>query len=103
MNSKMFIVYILTNFKNSVLYVGMSGKGEGRIISHKKGLSDGFTKKYHVNKLVYFEEYQYVNDAIKREKQLKNWHHDWKINLVKSVNPEFNDLMELEDPETSSG
>ncbi len=99
----MFIVYILTNFKNSVLYVGMSGKGEGRIISHKKGLSDGFTKKYHVNKLVYFEEYQYVNDAIKREKQLKNWHHDWKINLVKSVNPEFNDLMELEDPETSSG
>jgi putative endonuclease len=103
MNSKMFIDYILTNFKNSVLYVGMSGKGEGRIISHKKGLSDGFTKKYHVNKLVYFEEYQYVNDAIKREKQLKNWHHDWKINLVKSVNPEFNDLMELEDPETSSG
>jgi len=99
----MFIDYILTNFKNSVLYVGMSGKGEGRIISHKKGLSDGFTKKYHVNKLVYFEEYQYVNDAIKREKQLKNWHHDWKINLVKSVNPEFNDLMELEDPETSSG
>jgi putative endonuclease len=67
------------------------------------GINHGFTKKYKVNKLVYFEEHQYVLNAIAREKQLKNWHHDWKINLIKSINPEFKDLMRLEDPETSSG
>lgn len=72
------------------------------MMSHKLGLSEGFTKKYHVTKLVYFEEYKYVNDAIAREKQLKNWHRPWKVNLVKSVNPKFEDLGELEDSETSS-
>lgn len=81
----------------------MSGVGEGRILSHQLGSNNGFTKKYKVNKLVYFEEYKYVYDAIKREKQLKNWHHDWKVNLIKSVNPDFKDLMKVEDPETSSG
>lgn len=102
MESLKFIVYILTNFNNNVFYVGMSGVGEGRIISHKLGFNNGFTKKYHVNKLVYFEEYQYALDAIVREKRLKNWHHDWKVNLVKSVNPEFVDLMKLEDAEINS-
>jgi putative endonuclease len=81
----------------------MSGIGKGRIISHKLGFNDSFTKKYRVNKLVYFEEYDYIYDAIAREKQLKNWHREWKFNLIKGINPTFNDLMKLEDPETSSG
>ena len=61
---------------------------------------DGFSKKYKLNKLVYFEEFSDVRDALEREKQLKNWHRPWKINLIKSINPNFDDL--LEDAETSS-
>ncbi len=53
---------------------------------------DGFTKKYKVKKLVYVEEYNDINEAIAREKQLKNWHRDWKINLIKKVNPNFEDM-----------
>ncbi len=65
---------------------------------HKHELMDGFTKKYQLKKLVYFEECSVAIDAIAREKQLKNWHRDWKINLIKSVNPNLEDL----DAETSS-
>ena len=61
---------------------------------HKHGLIDGFSKRYNLKKLVYYEEFEYVNDALKREKQLKNWHRDWKINLVKRLNPEMVDLAE---------
>lgn len=66
---------------------------------HRHELVAGFTKKYKVKKLVYFEEYNRAIEAIAREKQLKNWHRNWKINLVKQSNPNFKDL----DPETSSG
>ena len=63
-----------------------------RIFEHKNKLYEGFTKKYNVCKLVYFEIYNDINEAIKREKQLKNWHRDWKINLIKKTNDGFRDL-----------
>ena len=65
-----------------------------RIYQHKNGLIDGFTKRYKLTKLVYYEEFDNVYSAIRREKQLKNWHRDWKINLIKQNNPNFKDLAE---------
>lgn len=62
---------------------------------HKEGLVEGFSHKYYLKYLVYFEEYNSIIEAITREKQLKNWHRQWKINLIKSKNPNFNDLSKL--------
>ena len=87
-----YYVYIITNKKNGNLYIGMSNDLERRIFEHKKKLIAGFTKKYGLNKLVYFEQYQYVNDAILREKRLKKWKRQWKINLIEEENPNWNDL-----------
>jgi len=87
-----YYIYILTNKFNTVFYIGVTNNIAKRFFEHKTGLIEGFTKKYRVKKLVYLEEYNDINEAIKREKQLKNWHRDWKINLIKKVNPEFNDL-----------
>jgi len=64
------------------------------MFEHKNKLVDGFTKRYNLNKLVYVEETSDVNSALEREKQLKNWHREWKINLIKQVNPEWRDLSE---------
>ncbi len=70
-----------------------------RIFEHKKGLVEGFTKKYNVNRLVYYEVHPNVKEAIKREKQLKNWHREWKINLIESINKDWKDLYpEIADP-----
>ena len=63
-----------------------------RMYQHKNGLIDGFTKKYKLTKLVYYEEFDSAYFAIRKEKQLKNWHRDWKINLIKKNNPDFKDL-----------
>jgi putative endonuclease len=87
-----YYVYILTNAYNTVFYIGVTNNITKRFFEHKTGLIKGFTKKYRVKKLVYLEEYNNINEAIKREKQLKNWHREWKINLIKKVNPEPNDL-----------
>ncbi len=87
-----YYIYILTNFKRTVFYIGVTNNLTRRIYEHKIGLVEGFTKKYMLKYLIYFEDYSNVNDAIKREKQLKNWHRDWKINLIKSVNPSLEDL-----------
>lgn len=91
--NKQFYVYILTNFHNSVLYIGVTNDLNRRIEEHKEGAIEGFTKKYRLNKLIYFEEYPQIFDAIAREKQLKNWHREWKVNLIKSTNLQFNDLL----------
>lgn len=91
-NYYQFYVYILTNKKNGTLYIGMTNDLERRLFEHKNKLIDGFTKKYGLDKLVYFEQFQYVNDAIKREKQLKNWNRQWKIDLLESENKNRNDL-----------
>ena len=77
---------------SGTLYVGVTGDLDKRVCEHKIDLIDGFTKKYQCHKLVYFEEYGDVDQAIEREKQLKNWHRKWKINLIKSINPDMKDL-----------
>jgi len=90
---KDYYVYILTN-KSKTLYIGITNNLERRIYEHKHKLKDGFTKKYNLTKLVYYEMFNDINDAIKREKQLKNWHRQWKINLIESKNKEWKDLYE---------
>ena len=87
-----YYVYILTNKTNSTFYIGVTNSITKRLFEHKFGLQEGFTKKYKVKKLVYLEEYNDIKEAIAREKQLKNWHRDWKINLIKKVNPELKDM-----------
>ena len=100
---KQYCVYITTNINNSTLYIGVTGNLPKRIYEHRSKLVDGFTKKYNVDKLIYFEQTENVQSALNREKQLKNWHRDWKINLINSVNPKWKDLSDsLLDAETSS-
>lgn len=85
-------IYILTNKMRGTLYIGVTGGLDDRIERHILGEGSSFTRKYNLTKLVYYEEFQYVNDAIAREKQLKNWHRQWKINLIEEVNPNWKDL-----------
>ena len=80
-------IYIMTTQKNSVLYIGVTSDIAVRDYKHKtKFYENSFTKKYNVDKLVYYERYDFIEDAIKREKQLKNWRREKKINLIKSIN-----------------
>ncbi len=90
--NKTYAVYIITNYTNTTLYIGVTGDLKKRIWEHKNKVVDGFSKKYNLNKLVYYEITDSAESAIKREKQLKNWHRDWKIKLIKNFNPEFKDL-----------
>lgn len=92
--NKQYYVYILTNKSNKVLYIGVTNDLIRRLFEHKNKLVDGFTKKYNLVKLVYYEATDDVKGALGREKQLKNWHRDWKINLIKQFNPEWKDLSE---------
>ncbi len=85
-------VYIMTNYKNTTLYIGVTSNLQRRVWEHKNKVVKGFTEKYNINKLVYYEITDSIESAIIREKQLKNWHRDWKINLIKEINPEFKDL-----------
>lgn len=91
---KQYCVYILTNKTNTVLYVGVTGNLPRRISEHKNKTIKGFTEKYNVNKLVYFEQTENVMSALGREKQLKNWRREKKINLIEKNNPNWNDLFE---------
>ncbi len=88
---KQYYVYFTTNKNNNVIYIGVTGDLIKRVYQHNK-IFEGFTKKYNVDKLVYYEIYNNVEDAIRREKQLKNWHRDWKMRLIGENNPEFEDL-----------
>ncbi|MDO8240427.1 MAG: GIY-YIG nuclease family protein [Candidatus Moranbacteria bacterium] len=87
-----YCVYILTNQTNRVLYVGVTSNLPKRIYEHKNKLADGFTKKYNVDKLVYFEQGEDVSSALHREKQLKKWKRAWKLELIEKSNPEWKDL-----------
>ncbi|MBR3307918.1 MAG: GIY-YIG nuclease family protein [Lachnospiraceae bacterium] len=87
-----YYVYILSNWNNNVLYVGMTNDIKRRLYEHKNKMIDGFTKKYNVDKLVYVEETNNVNAAIEREKQLKKWRREKKRALVESVNPQWEEI-----------
>ena len=89
-----YVVYILTNKRHGTLYVGITRDLKRRIVEHKLGIIEGFSKKYDLKLLVYFEQFKYVNDAIYREKQLKKWNREWKIDLIKKRNPEWFDLFD---------
>jgi putative endonuclease len=89
---KQFYVYILANKRNGTLYIGVTSDLVKRVWEHKNHLVDGFTKKYNVDKLVYYEIHQNSVQAIGREKRLKYWKRDWKIALIEKQNPEWNDL-----------
>ena len=88
----MYYVYILTNKSNSVMYVGVTNDLKRRIYEHKNELMDGFTKRYHVNKLVYYEQSKDIKNAISREKRLKGLLRIKKNELVESKNPQWEDL-----------
>jgi putative endonuclease len=90
---RQYWVYIMMSLNNNSLYIGITNDIERRVKEHKEKLNpDSFTSKYNCVKLVHYEDYQNVEQAIAREKQLKNWHRDWKIALIKEENPEFVDL-----------
>ena len=92
--NKICAVYIMTNYSETSLYIGVTSNLQKRIWEHKNKVIEGFTKKYNVNKLVYYEITNSIETAILREKQLKNWHRKWKLNLIKEFNPEMKDLSE---------
>ena len=85
-------IYILTNKSKTTLYIGVTNNLQRRVLEHKTSLVDGFTKKYNLNELMYFEEFSQIERAIAREKQLKKWHKEWKWNLIKETNPSLVDL-----------
>ncbi len=89
---KDYAVYIMTNENGNVMYVGVTNNLERRLAEHRSGLVDGFTKKYNVRKLVYFEQTSSIEAAIAREKEIKKWRRDKKDALVKMLNPDFKDL-----------
>ena len=104
----------MTNYLNTTFYIGVTNNLLRRVIEHKSQNKECFTSKYNLNKLVYFEITESIETAIKREKQLKNWKRQWKIDLITKNNPAFNDLSNdigltddliktLIDPESSSG
>ena len=89
---KTYFVYIMASKKLGVLYIGVTSDLKRRVYEHKNDLVDGFTKKYLVHRLVYFESTSDINAAIAREKQLKAWKRQWKIELIENENPDWNDL-----------
>ena len=92
MNNKTFYIYIMTNKKNGTLYIGVTNNLFRRICEHKNKLFDGFTKKYNLDKLVYYEVYDDINIAITREKQLKAGSRIRKIQLINNFNRDWKDL-----------
>jgi len=87
-----FYVYILASEKNGTLYIGITSNLIKRIYEHKNNIVKGFTEKYKVHKLVYYEECSDIYEAIQREKQVKRWYRKWKIELIENFNPEWEDL-----------
>ncbi len=89
-----YYLYLITNYSNSVLYLGVTNNLKRRITEHKKGVNKGFSKKYNCNKLVWFEKFTDIKFAIEKEKSMKKWKRLYKENLIKEINPEWNDLFE---------
>ncbi len=87
-----YFVYILASRKHGTLYIGVTNDLLRRVREHREGVVPGFTRKYGVKRLVYYETYQDIRDAIHREKAMKEWRRDWKISLIEQSNPEWVDL-----------
>ena len=85
-------VYVMTNTYRTTFYIGINTNLQERVLQHIEGTGSKFTAKYNLKDLIYFEEFTDVEQAIYREKQLKNWHKDWKINLIRKVNPKLKTL-----------
>jgi putative endonuclease len=90
----MYYVYIMASKRNGTLYIGVTSDLIKRVYEHKNDLVDGFTKKYGVHSLVYYEHTEDIKSAIEREKRLKTWNRQWKLRLIEEVNPEWKDLYE---------
>jgi len=90
--NKTYFIYIMTNVSDNVLYIGMTNNLQRRVYEHKNKLVKGFSEKYNLCKLVYYESTNNVELAITREKQLKNWRREWKVDLIIAENPGFVDL-----------
>ena len=87
-----YYVYLLASQKNGTIYIGVTNDLQRRVYEHKTGIKKGFTQKYGVNMLVYFETFQDINQAIQREKRLKKWNRCWKIQLIENQNKNWLDL-----------
>jgi len=87
-----YFVYIMASERNGTLYIGMTNELAARAFQHREGLIDGFTKRYGVKMLVYYETYNDVEFAIQRETRLKKWKRRWKIELIEKFNPDWRDL-----------
>ena len=92
MMDKQFYVYMLASKRNGTLYIGVSSNIVQRIWQHKNKMLEGFTKRYNVDRLVYYETHSNAESAITREKQMKKWRRDWKIRLIERENPDWKDL-----------
>ena len=90
--SKIYYVYMLTNKTRSTLYTGMTGNLEQRMDQHRSKDIEGFTKRYNLRYLVYYEEHDTLGDAISREKHIKEWKRAWKDEPIQSINPTWRDL-----------
>ena len=90
--SKTYYVYILASKRNGTLYIGVTNDLQRRIYEHKQNVTSGFTQKYRVHTLVYFEETRDIDAALQREKQLKKWNRKWKLELIEKLNPEWKDI-----------
>lgn len=93
---KSYFVYILSNFSGTI-YIGVTNNLERRFFEHELKINSGFTAKYNISKLIYFEEYNDINEALAREKQLKKWNRSKKLDLIRIKNPEFKDLLKGEE------
>ncbi|MDD5639813.1 MAG: GIY-YIG nuclease family protein [Candidatus Pacebacteria bacterium] len=89
---KNYYIYIITNYNNTVLYTGVTNNLERRIQEHKSKIISSFSNKYNLNKIVYYEQFNNIEDAISREKQIKGGSRKKKIDLVNNINPEWRDL-----------
>jgi putative endonuclease len=89
---KTYYIYILASKKNGTLYIGLTNDLVKRVCEHKERVVKGFTEKYHVNQLVYYEIHSSSYEAVSRERQMKKWNREWKIKLVEKTNPDWNDL-----------
>jgi len=89
-----FYIYILTNKKDGTLYIGLTNELERRILEHKSKAVPGFTARYNLDKLIYIEEFETYPEAFERERRLKRWKRQWKIELIESMNPLWKDISE---------